>query len=218
MTPYCAVSRYSILFACSLALAGAAQAASVSVVGLFPGKAVLVIDNASPKTYAVGNTVAEGTRLVSTDDSSATFEMQGKRVTLGIGQHVSPPSSSSSAKKVVLQADGRGHFMTQGLVNGIALQMLVDTGATYIALPLSEAQRLGIDYKKGQVGYAETANGRAMVYRIKLNTVKLGDIELNDVDAVVMESGLSATLLGMSFLNRTQMLNDGGTMTLTKRF
>lgn len=73
-------------------------------------------------------------------------------------------------------------------------------------------------YKHGQVGYASTANGTVAVYRVKLDSVKVGDIELNQVDAVIHESGLPIVLLGMSFLNRTEMCRDGEQMTLKKRY
>ena len=85
-------------------------------------------------------------------------------------------------------------------------------------MPASDAIRLGIDYKKGQPGMVNTANGTAPVYRVKLNTIKVGDIEMNQVDALVQESGLPIILLGMSFLNRTEMRREGEQMTLTKRY
>ena len=194
-----------------------AGAADIGVIGLFPGKAVLVIEGASPKTYSVGNTIAEGTKLVSVDESSATIETNGKRQTIGIGGHVNRTAPGATAS-VTLQADSRGHFVARGQINGGAMSMLVDTGATMIALSSSDALRLGINYKLGEPGYVNTANGRAPVYRVKLNTVKVGDIELNQVDAVIQETGLPFALLGMSFLNRTEMRREGQQMILTKRF
>jgi aspartyl protease family protein len=164
-------------------LAVRAGAADIGVIGLFPGKAVLVIEGASPKTYSVGNTIAEGTKLVSVDESSATIEANGKRQTIGIGGHINRTAPSATAS-ATLQADSRGHFVARGQINGGAMSMLVDTGATMIALSSSDALRLGINYKLGEPGYVNTANGRAPVYRIKLNTVKVGDIELNQVDAI----------------------------------
>jgi aspartyl protease family protein len=98
------------------------------------------------------------------------------------------------------------------------VRFLVDTGATTIALPAADAKRLGINYLKGDQGLVQTANGSASAYRVKLDTVRLGDITLNGVDAVVLEGGLTTPLLGMSFLNRTEMKRDGETMVLTKRF
>lgn len=200
-----------------LFVSGFAYATDVSVVGLFPGKAVLVVDNATPKTYSVGAKIAEGIKLSAVSSSTATIEANGKRQTIAIGEHFNRGTSSGPAK-VTLQADGAGHFTTSGQINGGAVRMLVDTGATMISMPASDAIRLGIDYKKGQPGMVNTANGTAPVYRVKLNTVKVGDIELNGVDALVQESGLPIILLGMSFLNRTEMRREGEQMTLIKRY
>lgn len=194
------------------------HAADISVVGLFPNKAVLVINGGSPKTYAVGSTIVDGVKLVSASDSGATIEINGKRQTIAIGDHVNRTPASSGRSSATLQADSRGHYMVQGQINGGSVRMLLDTGATLIALPASEAVRLGIDYRRGQVGYLSTANGTVPAYHVKLNTVKVGDIEINQVDAVVQEQGLPLILLGMSFLNRTEMRRDGQQMVLTKRF
>ena len=201
-----------------LLLADTAQALDINVVGLFPNKAVLVIDGGSPKTYSVGATIAEGVRLVSANESGATIEANGKRQTIALGEHVNRSTSDGGRQSVTLRADGQGHYMVQGQINGGTVRMLLDTGATMIALPASDATRLGIDYKKGSVGYVNTANGVVPAYKVKLNTVKVGDIEINQVDAVVQEQGLPIILLGMSFLNRTEMRRDGAHMVLTKRF
>jgi aspartyl protease family protein len=208
--------RLTIL-ATSLLLSTAVWAADVSVVGLFPNKAVLVVNGASPKTYSVGTNIADGIKLVAANESSATIEINGKRQTIAMGEHVNRTVSNDRAS-VTLQADGRGHYMVQGQINGGTVRMLLDTGATMIALPASDAVRLGIDYKIGRVGYLNTANGVVPAYHVKLNTVKIGDIEINQVDAVVQEQGLPIILLGMSFLNRTEMRREGEQMVLTKRF
>lgn len=193
------------------------QAADISVIGLFPGKAVLVIDGGSPKTYTVGNTVRPGIKLADVNQTTATFDTDGKKQRIDIGGHVNriAPSGASS---VTLQADGRGHFMVQGQINGGTMRMLVDTGASLIALPAADARRLGIDYKKGQTAYVNTANGVVTAYQVVLNSVKIGDITLNQVDALVQENGLTFALLGMSFLNRTEMRREGEQMVLTKRY
>jgi aspartyl protease family protein len=211
--------RLTTLAASLFLCANAANAADISVVGLFPNKAVLVINGASPKTYSVGATITEGIKLVAANDASATVEANGKRQTIALGEHVNRNASSGNDRSsVTLQADGRGHYYVQGQINGGAVRMLVDTGATNIALPASDAVRLGIDYKRGRIGYVNTANGTVPVYVVKLNTVKVGDIEMNQVEAAVSENGLSTILLGMSFLNRTEMRRDGEQMVLTKRF
>lgn len=206
------------IFCCAPALfAGAAQAVDIDVVGLFPNKAVLVVNGGSPKTYSVGSIITDGVKLMSTDGSSATIEVNGKEQTIALGEHVNRGGSSSRAS-VTLQANDQGHYLAQGQINGGSVRMLLDTGATVIALPASEATRLGINYKNGRLGYMNTANGTVSTYQVMLNTVKVGDIELNQVNAVVLEQGLSIILLGMSFLNRTEMRREGEQMVLMKRF
>jgi aspartyl protease family protein len=209
--------RKLVLFAGLTLLGSAALATDVGVVGLFPGKAVLVINGGTPKTYSVGSTVSDNIKLTAVNSSNATLEINGKRQTIAIGEHVNRTVPSGPAS-VTLQADGRGHYMVQGQINGGTVRMLLDTGATMIALSAADALRLGIDYRKGQRGMVNTANGPAPVYRVTLNTVKVGDIELNQVDALVQEAGLPFALLGMSFLNRTEMQRQGEQMTLTKRY
>jgi aspartyl protease family protein len=130
-----------------------------------------------------------------------------------------PAVAGNSDSSVMLSADGLGHFATNGQVNGLPMRFAVDTGATFISLPAREASRLGIDYRAGQKAVMETANGDAFAYRVKLDTVRVGDVTVNNVDAVVMEGdSLPVALLGMSFLNRMDMHRDGQIMTLTKRY
>ncbi|CAN5469774.1 TIGR02281 family clan AA aspartic protease [soil metagenome] len=210
--------KFVLRMLCMLQLAASAQAADIAVIGLFPGKAVLVIDGGPPKTFSVDKTIVEGVKLVAVDGASATIESNGKRQVIPIGGHVNRAPSSSGASSVTLQADGAGHFMAQGRINGVGVRMLVDTGATVIALSSAEALRIGLDYRKGQLGQINTANGAVSVYRVTLDSVKIGDLELNQVSAVVQEAGLPFALLGMSFLSRTDMRNDGQQMILTKRF
>ena len=125
---------------------------------------------------------------------------------------------ANALPRVVLAADTHGHFVSDGAINGNPIRFLVDTGATSVALPASDADRLGIDYRKGRRGISNTAGGPVTVYRVSLDSVRLGGIELRTVDAVVIEQGLDIALLGMSFLNRVEMMRDGATMTLIRRF
>lgn len=200
-----------------LLLSTGAAALDVNVVGLFPNKAVVQIDGGKLQTLSVGQKTIEGVVLVSVERDGATFDIQGQRMVLGLG--LARMKASTSAASVRMTADGRGHFVTVGQVNGTPIRFAVDTGATFISLPAGEARRLGLDYRKGQKTMMNTANGGALAYRIKLDTVQVGDITLNAVDAVVMEGdGLAVALLGMSFLNRMDIRREGEIMTLTKRY
>ena len=201
--------------------AGAANATDVNVIGLFSGKAVVVIDKGAPRTLAVGQKTPEGVVLISSDSKRAVLEIDGKRETLEMGQDFYGAARQTSERpSVTLPADSRGQFYADGQVNGAHVRFVVDTGATTVLIPGPDADRLGLDYRnKGQMGHISTANGTATAYRVVLDSVTIGGITAYNVEAVVAEgSGLDVALLGMSFLNRTEMRRDGAYMTLTKRY
>ena len=195
----------------------AAWATSVSVVGLFKDKAIVIIDGGKPRTFSVGQTV-QGVKLVVADSEGASFDVEGKRRTLGMGQSFAGGAVTAGRQSVSLTADARGHFAAAGSLNGYPMTFLVDTGATSIAINAAEAKRMGLDYKAGQAVGVGTAAGVVPAWRVTFNTVKVGSITLNQVDGMVVESGLNVPLLGMSFLNRMEMKRDGQTMTLTQRY
>lgn len=200
-------------------LAAPGFAADVALVGLIGAKAIVVIDGGAPRTLAPGQTTAEGVLLLGTEKDAASFDIDGRKTTLRMGGRAYSAPTSPGKQRVTLNADARGHFVTTGSINGGSVRFLVDTGATFVSLPAAEAQRLGIDYLRGQRGSMQTANGVIAAYRVRLDSVRIGDIEVNNVDAVVSGNGaLSVTLLGMSFLNRMQMQRDGQSMTLIKRY
>lgn len=200
-------------------LAGSAFGGEISLIGVFPGKAaVIAIDGGPPKTVKVGQTWS-GVTVREVERSSAVVEFGGKRRSLALGQHYRSASGDASARQTVtLVADSRGHFIGEGTVNGVGVRFLVDTGATMVSLSAADAQRLGLDYRGGKPSVAITANGRAKAWQVKLNTVRLGPIELHNVDAIVLETGSEIALLGMSFLNRVEMSRDGESMVLVRRY
>jgi aspartyl protease family protein len=200
-----------------LVLGPGAGATDVTVVGLFPSKVVVQIDGGPLRTLAPGQKTEEGVTVVSVSRDSATFEIEGKRTTLGMGQ-ARIARSAPAVESTTLTADLRGHFAADGQVNGRGVRFVVDTGATLVALPGPEARRLGIDYHKGQRVLLGTANGSAPGYLVKLDTVAVGGVVLYGVEAVVIESGLAHALLGMSYLNRMDMKREGNLMTLTRRY
>jgi aspartyl protease family protein len=205
----------SLLLACI-----AAGAAEVSLIGVIGDKAaVIVLDGGEPKTVKVGQSW-RGVTVLAVEHDRATVEIEGKKRVLERGQHYrSSAATSSDRGKAILAADSRGHFLADATVNGLPVRFVVDTGATLIALPQQEAERLGINYRAGQASQTRTANGLAQVYLVKLDAVKIGGIELHNVDATVHQGGgLDQALLGMSFLNRVLMQRDGATMTLIQRF
>ncbi len=188
---------------------------------LFSGKAVLIVDGGKPRTLSAGQSTPEGIRLVSADSEAAVIEFGGKRQTLVLGQgtRVAATAETQGATQVTLTADSRGHFVTTGTINGMSVRFLVDTGASSVAMSTSEARRLGVNYLSGTRAYSSTANGLVPSYRVKLDSVRVGEVTLNNVEGTVVDgAGLNIVLLGMSFLNRMQMKRDGDTLVLVKRF
>ena len=199
-------------------LAPAAHAVDVNVIGLFPGKAVVAINRGAPRTLSVGQTI-DGVKLISTEANAAILEIEGKRERLEMGQHFESAEQTGSRQSVTLAPDSRGHFVTDGMVNGAHVRFLVDTGATMVSLPGVAATRLGIDYRKGRKGFSQTANGVTAVYNVIFDSVTVGGITIMNVEGLVHEAGgLDVALLGMSFLNRTEMRREGDNLTLVKRY
>ena len=200
---------------------GAAGAQTVSLSGSLGDKAVLIIDG-TPRTLATGQTL-QGVRLLSVTGNDAVVEIKGKRVALTLGGAqvdlgaARDGRDESSGQKIVLSAGSGGHFVTSGTINGRAVRFLVDTGATFISISQAEAQNLGLDYRSGQRSWANTANGPVQVYRVSLASVRLGDVQVYNVDATVVPMPMEFVLLGNSFLTRFQMKRENEIMTLTKR-
>ena len=212
--------------AIGLLVSTGATALDVNVVGLFPNKAVVQIAGGALQTLSVGQKTRDDITLLSVERDGATFDIQGRRVALAIGparRQTSPAaaaqtSPAAAADYAVVPTNDRGDLVADGEVNGMPVRFAVDTGATFITLPAREASRLGLDYHNGQKVVMETANGNMFAYRLKLDTVRVGGVAVHDVDAVITEgNGLPIALLGMSFLNRTDMKREGTILTLTKR-
>ena len=111
-------------------------------------------------------------------------------------------------------------YVVTGSINGFPVDFLVDTGATFVSLSGREARRLGIDYRVvGTPGRSSTASGIAKIYLVELDRVKVGEIELRNVQGAVHDGDFPpATLLGMSFLGRLKMRQDGQVLELEKKY
>jgi aspartyl protease family protein len=115
-----------------------------------------------------------------------------------------PPAYSGGPRSVVIQRDGRGHFVVEGAIDGRRVGFMVDTGAGYISLTESDAGRLGYHpTPRDYVAVMHTANGTVRAAPIKLDMVEVGDIMVRNVTAIVLpDRALSENLLGLSFLSR----------------
>lgn len=213
--------RALLVFGLLAVAAGWASAQSVALSGVAGNKALLVVDGAAPRFVAAGQ-AHQGVRVVSVQGESVIIDRNGQRQTLRVGE--APVSfgqtvdSAAGSARVVLTADGKGHFTPQGQINGRAVQFLVDTGASQVVISESEAGRLNLDFAKGKKVRVSTANGDVVGHQIQLDSVRVGDAQLRGVSALVLPQPMPYVLLGNTFLNRFQMQRTNDQLTLDKRF
>jgi aspartyl protease family protein len=198
---------------------GPALAQTVAFSGRLGDKAVLVIDG-TPRTLPTGASF-KGVRLVGVDSDGAVVEIDGRRATLALGGaqvNLAAQGGPAAGTRIVLPAGTGGHFFADGSINGRAMQFIVDTGATSVTMGRSDAERAGVDWKRGQHALVQTANGVVSVHSVQLDTVRVGDVTLNNVEAKVLPTALPKVLLGNSFLSRFQMKRENDLLTLDRRF
>jgi aspartyl protease family protein len=200
---------------------GAASAQSVALQGMLGKKALLIVDGSEPRSVAPGESF-KGVKVLSTTGDTAVVEAGGQRYTLRVGDSPASVGAASAApgsgKRIVLTGSSGGHFMTQGQINGQAVRFMVDTGATSVGMSEAEARRLGIPYREGRLATAGTANGMVTMWIVKLSSVRIGDVEVRDVDASVVPAPMPYILLGNSFLSRFTMRTEADTMVLERRY
>ena len=203
--------------AASLLAPAWAHAQAVALAGVLGSKALIVVDAHPPKAVGAGDEF-QGVKVLAVARDEATVEIQGARRVLRLGESpVSVGNRGGSGKRIVLMADSRGHFVNSGTINGRVMQYMVDTGASTVAIGRSDADRMGLNYKNGQPVRMSTANGVAQGWRMKLDSVRIGDVEVFGVEAVITSQPMPYVLLGNSFLTEFQMTRMNDQMVLEKR-
>jgi aspartyl protease family protein len=202
---------------CWLSVAAAVE--QLTVEALFPGQAVVRVDG-KRRLLKLNKPSPEGLVLISADSREAVIEVDGERRSYPLGSHVSTHYSEPEQTSAKIWRDQSGAYTTVGSINGRTVNFLVDTGATAVAMSSVDARRLGLTYKlKGNPIYVNTANGRVPSYEVVLDRVQVGAIVLRNVRGFVMENGGSGRiLLGMSFLNRVKMEDQGTVLLLHRKF
>ncbi len=213
------IIRISLLVVLLSTAAGAAAVSKITVVGLFKDTAIVVIDG-TRRLLRSGDTSPEGVTLVSATSSEAVLEIDGERKRYGLGGQIGGSYARSEQPKVRIWPTPNHMYLVTGSINGFPVDFIVDTGATLVSLSGREARRLGIDYRVvGTPGHSSTASGIEKIYLVKLNKVRVGDIELRNVQGAVHDGDFPpATLLGMSFLGRLTMRQEGQVLELEKKY
>lgn len=198
-----------------------AHAQSVAMTGSMGSRALLVVNGAAPKAIAAGDTY-QGVKVVSVSAGDAVIEVGGKRQTVSMGgapvNFKGSGGGGSGASQIVLSAGDGGHFFTVGSINGASVRFIVDTGASMVAIGRDDAERMGIKLKDATPVRMGTANGVATGYVVTLNSVRVQDVEIYNVEAVVMSQPMPIALLGNTFLTRFQMKRENDKLTLDRRF
>ena len=190
----------------------------ITVLGLFTDKAIIKIDG-KQRLLTTGETTPEGITLISANSREAVLEIDGNQDTYTLGTHIGTNYSEPAAETTVTIApDSTGMYEVNGSINGFQVKFVVDTGATLISMNSNHAARIGLNYKlDGVESVTETASGYAKSYLVKLDKVRVGDIELRDIPGSVQEGDFpSVILLGNSFLSKVNLTRDGRILQLKK--
>ena len=193
-------------------------ATDVRVIAITPGRSAdIVIERGGPVTIEVGETV-DGVKLLRADRGGAVVSIDGITKALPLVADSAPASDTGGSGTVTLLADTSGQFFTSGTVNGRSMRFVVDTGATLTTLSRADAQRIGLDYRRGTPMRTTTANGVVNGWRMSLDSVRVAQTTVRGVDAMILDNDtLPVGLLGMSFLGRFDMQRQGSTLVLRRR-
>ncbi|HEY9095566.1 MAG TPA: retropepsin-like aspartic protease [Hydrogenophaga sp.] len=214
--------HHSLLTLCAcLCVSSGAWSQSVALSGVSGNKALLTVDSGAPRFISPGQS-HDGVRLLEVNGQSATVEIAGQKQTLQVGEAPvrlgGAGQAPGSGRRIVLTADRQGHFMPQGQINGRSVQFMVDTGATVVAIGEPEAKRINLKYLEGRRVLLNTANGSAIGYEVKLDSLRLGDVMSYNITAVVTPQPMPYVLLGNSYLTRFQMNRTNDQLALEKRY
>ncbi|HET8709994.1 MAG TPA: TIGR02281 family clan AA aspartic protease [Spongiibacteraceae bacterium] len=180
--------------------------------------AVLRIGN-QQRMLRSGQRSPEGVLLVSADNRRAIVEVDGRRKELKLSERISGNFSAADTSEVRIDRNAQAQYLTTASINGKLTTVMVDTGATMVALSGRQAAALGIDYHRGSPTRVSTASGMASAYAVQLDSVAVGDVSVPYVPAVVVEGDFPpVTLLGMTFLQRVGMREENGALYLKQKF
>lgn len=189
-------------------------AESVMLKGLFGKKSALIAIDGEDYVLKIGKK-KQGVLLVAIEGQEVVISVNKQKQRLSLSKQLSVGYKEPESKIVRIASQRGGHYWVKGHVNGGAVDFMVDTGATSIAMNQSTARRLGVDYTKGEPVRMSTANGITQGMRVVLNKVTIGAITQYNIPATVsLNNALSVTLLGNSFLSGVDMRTENGVLIL----
>lgn len=199
-------------------LALTATAAEVRVLGLFEDRALLMING--KQHFLKAGEQRDGVKLIRADSAVAVLDIDGKRGEYGLNSDIHTSFSAPERQRVQIARDTSGMFSTAGAINGVPVRLMVDTGATNVAMDAAAAERLGLPFRhEGKPVTVQTAAGPARAWLLNLRSVRVGDIERSQVSAVIIEAKTNGEiLLGMSFLSTVKMEKQSNLLVLEAQY
>lgn len=147
-------------------------------------------------------------------DGSSTF--QDTECPSGATSTKIAAQASGSAQRLTLSPDTNGHFHTRVTINNVEVEGVIDTGASMVAISAATAHEMGISLAGSKIGQFQTANGSVYSYIKVMPLVKVGEIEMYNVEVSISER--SPTLVGMNVLRRFKINQENGQMILMKQW
>jgi aspartyl protease family protein len=170
------------------------------------------MDNQEHSTQGIGKTMTTVAWLLALALFAWIFAGLEEREN-NPNQYVATQQLDNGGKAITLQRNRYGHYVADGFINGERVTFLLDTGASDISVPGALADRLGL--RRGPAQQYNTANGVITGYLTRLESVRLGDIELHNVRASINPRNQGdELLLGMSFLKELEFTQRGDTLTI----
>ena len=190
----------------------------IVVMGLFTNSAVVQIDG-QERILKVGKVSPEGVKLISANSKAADVEVQGKRYTLVLNRGIGTRFSEAAKTEVRIASQVNGHYVTPGRINNKAVEFLVDTGATSIAMNADTARHLGINYSTANAVSVQTAQGSTQAYAVVLDSASVGEVTVFSPEALIIDGEFpKSILLGNTFLSRVDLKVEQGVMVLQTKY
>ncbi len=208
-----------------------ADESDLKLIALFKNSAMVEFKG-KQRLIRNGQSLSPQIKLISANTKTATFLINGESVALSLNRnmviqsvHQQTETREEKAQEigprtVQILRNLRGMYESPGFINGRSVHFLIDTGATTVAMNERVAKRIGIPYRtQGVIGRGSTAGGIVNTWQIRLQKVRVGTIELQNIQAVVIQGpGPDEVLLGQSFLNQLKVETEGNLLKLKKKF
>lgn len=206
-----------VVFLVVLLLPWQLVAAEIEVLGLFKGAALLKIDG-EQKLLKVGQAWRD-VILLEANSREALADIGGEPVRLTVSKRIDSNFTVPESRQVIIRKNDNRQYITTAEINGRRTSVLVDTGANIVAMNSGTARAMGVSYEEGVPSRVATASGVVNAWTVTLDSVDVGGIRINHVQASVLQGAFpEVVLLGMSYLQHVELKERDGILSLTGKY